>query len=72
MSQKADIIEWLKRHGTLTRAQAFRELGVAELSSRIGELETEGFEIPRKMIAVVARNGRRARVMEYRTPTKWA
>ncbi len=70
-TQKVDIIERLRSHGRLTRADAFFELGVAELSSRIGELEAEGFVIPRKMITVWARNGRKTRVMEYRTPTSW-
>ena len=70
-TQKIDIIEWLKSHGKLTRASAFYELGICELSSRIGELEAEGFKIPRKMIEVTARNGRKARVMQYRTPTRW-
>lgn len=70
-TQKTDIIEWLRSHGSLTRAEAFYELGVAELSSRIGELEAEGFTIPRQMISVIARNGRKTKVMEYHRPTRW-
>jgi hypothetical protein len=72
MSQKADIIEYLREHGSLTRWEAFTYLGIAELSSRIGELTKEGFEIPRKSIEVTARNGRVAKVMQYQTPTAWA
>ena len=72
MSQKTDIVEYLREYGTLTRSEAFHHLGVAELSSRIGELTKEGFEIPRKTIEVTARNGRKSKVTQYLTPTKWA
>ena len=72
MTQKSDIVQYLKDKGSITRWEAFTYLGVAELSSRIGELTAEGFEIPRKTIEVVARNGRRVKVTQYLTPSKWA
>lgn len=72
MTQKVDIIEYLQTHQSITRWEAFTYLGIAELSSRIGELTAEGFEIPRKSIEVTARNGRKVRVMQYLTPTRWA
>jgi hypothetical protein len=71
MSQKADLVDYLNRHGSITRAHAFLELGIAELSSRVGELEAEGFVVPREMIEVTARNGRKCRVMQYQRPTVW-
>lgn len=72
MTQKVDVIEYLRTHGSITRWEAFQYLGIAELSSRIGELTAEGFVIPRKSIEVIARNGRRVKVMQYLTPTVWA
>ena len=72
MTQKADIISYLREHKSITRWEAFQYLGVAELSSRIGELEKEGFVIPRKDVHVFARNGRKCRVKQYLTPTAWA
>ncbi len=39
MSQRVDLIDYLNRQGSITRAHAFSELGIAELSSRVGELE---------------------------------
>lgn len=71
MSQKCDVIEYLRRHGSITRMEAFRELGVCELPARIIELEREGFVIPRRDVHVLARNGRRCKVTQYRTPTVW-
>ena len=70
MTQKTDVAEWLMNKGTLTRLEAFTELGVAELSARIIDLESEGYEIPRKTVEVTARNGRKARVTQYQRPTK--
>lgn len=64
------VLNWLQTHGKLTRWTAFQELGVAELSSRIGELEGNDWVIPRKRITVVVRNGRKASVTEYLRPTK--
>ena len=70
MTQKADVLLYLQQHGQLTRATAFYRLGIAELSSRIGELEKEGWNIPRKPVTFKAKNGRKVRVMEYGRPIK--
>ena len=69
-SQKTEVLRYLQQHGKMTRADAFYKLGVAELSSRIGELEKEGWEIPRQRASFTARNGRKVQVMEYGRPIK--
>ena len=71
MSQKAEIIQRLKDFGSITTMSAFTQLGITRLAARISELEDDGFEIPRKSIDVWARNGRKCRVTQYQTPTKW-
>ena len=62
--------ERLKQHfdsgKTVTRLTAFIDLGICELSSRIGELEKTGYPIDRTMIEVVNRYGETVRVMEYK------
>lgn len=65
MTQKADLLRYLAKGHKVTRSTAFIELGIAELSSRIGELEADGWHIDRKRKTVTARNGRRCQVMEY-------
>lgn len=72
MSQKADVIEYLKAHGSITRIDAIYELGIIELPARIVELEREGFVIPRKSYTGHARNGRRYTSTRYYAPTVWA
>lgn len=69
-TQKADILHFLNRHGSLTRMQAFTELGICELSSRIGELEKEGYHFPREWMDGRAKNGRRWRVVKYLRPSR--
>lgn len=68
MSQIQDILNYLERNGSITRLQAFTDLGVAELSARIIDLEQKGFHIPRKRIQVTARNGRKCHVTKYQRP----
>lgn len=72
MTQKADVIEYLQRHGSITRIDAIYELGIIELPARIVELEREGFVIPRKNYTGLAKNGRKFTSTRYYTPTRWA
>ena len=67
-TQKSDVLQHLMRHGSLTRIQAIYDLGVIELSSRIGELEKDGYQIPRKPYTGTASNGRRYRSVRYMKP----
>ena len=67
-TQKQDVLDYLLAHGKLTRGEAFYELGVAELSSRIGEIERDGWNVPRETITVTARNGKRVSCMQYGRP----
>lgn len=72
MNQREQVFEYLKEFGSITRMQAAGELGIFELSSRIGELEREGFEVPRETVKVPNRYGKQCRVTRYYAPTKWA
>ena len=39
------ILAYLRRHGKITPAQAFHDLGISKLSTRIGELIELGYPI---------------------------
>lgn len=69
-TQKDLVLEYLLKHGSLTRFESYIEIGVVELASRIGELKADGWEIPSKWITVTARNGRKATIKEYGKPYK--
>jgi hypothetical protein len=68
MTQKTDLLDHLNAEGKITRAEAFNELGIAELSARVIDLEADGYIVPRKTVEVTARNGRKCRVTQYRRP----
>jgi len=70
-SQNIDVIEWLRKHGSITPMRALSELGVFRLAARIKDLENEGFQFERELIPVTARNGRVAHVMKYFEPHTW-
>ena len=69
-TQKQDILNYLFSHGSITRMEAFENIGVCELSSRIGELEHDGWTIPREWLHGQAANGRKWSVMKYLIPTR--
>ena len=51
-TQRARVVEYMKKHGSITRLNSCTELFIFELSSRIGELERRGwiFEKTRKSV----------------------
>jgi hypothetical protein len=65
-TQRDRLQDHFNNGGKVTRLTAFIDLGICELSSRIGELEKSGFPIHRQMIHIVNRYGETVRVMEYR------
>lgn len=65
MSQRTEILQYMKEHKTITRLDAAR-LGIMELSSRIGELERiDGISISGEWINVINRHGDKVRVKQY-------
>jgi len=66
MTQREEVLEYLRTHGSITRMESFINLGITELSSRIGEIERiDNVMIAREPITVKARNGRSVKVMKY-------
>ncbi len=51
---------------TITRLESFLELGICELSARVGELREEGYEVNSVWKKVVNRFGEKIKVKEYR------
>lgn len=65
-TQRERLQTYFENGGKVTRLNAFLELGICELSSRIGELEKSGYAIEREMIHITNRYGETVRVMQYR------
>jgi hypothetical protein len=68
MSQATDVIEFIKKHGSITTKQATDILGCYRLSGRIYDLKKFGIQIEKEMITVPRRDGTNTRVARYTIP----
>lgn len=50
MTQCERIIDYMERFGSITTFEAFSELGITRLASRIHDLTRDGYQIEREMI----------------------
>lgn len=48
MTQRDRVIQYIKDFGSITRAEAFNELGIVELAARICELERMGYKFEKE------------------------
>ena len=65
-SQQALIIDYLIWNEWITPLDAFVQLGITKLATRISELKRRGIVFDQKMIEVKNRRGETVRVMAYR------
>ena len=65
MTQKERILKWLNDNGSITRAEAFTELGIVEMPARICELKQMGYEFSRETIAKKNRYGENVCFTKY-------
>lgn len=65
MTQAERVLDYLESGKKLTRLNAFNELGIIELSSRICELKSKGHKVNKKMITVKNRYDEKCSVAEY-------
>lgn len=66
MTQGERIIAYMDEHGTITPFEAFQELGITKLATRISELRRDGEQIEKRYVSGVNRFGEKIQYMEYR------
>lgn len=64
-SQCEKIVEYMKKHGSITQMQAFVDIGCWRLASRINDLKKKGYAIKREMISVKNRYGEKVPIAKY-------
>lgn len=64
-NQHMQIMGYLERHGSITPMEAFENLHITKLSTRIGEMVREGAPIARAMQNVKKADGSSVRYMKY-------
>lgn len=65
MNQQQAIIDYIRKHKTITPMQAFNDLGITKLSTRISELRTKGVKVLDVWVADVNRYGEKIRYKKY-------
>lgn len=64
MNQREAVVRYMKKHGSITPAQAYTELGVERLAARISEIKLE-HGVKTEYIMVRNRLGQKIRVARY-------
>lgn len=65
MTQGEAILEYLKHHETISPMDAFYELGITKLATRVGELIRDGYKITKTPVNGTNRYGESTRYMVY-------
>lgn len=65
MTQCEKIIDYINRHGSITTWDAFRDLGITRLSSRIHDLVLKGYDFNRQSVTTKNRDGEPVTYTKY-------
>ena len=66
MTQQDRILEYLKEGKTLTRLNAWDQLGILEAPARISELRNKGYGIKTGFKTVLNRYGEKVKIAEWK------
>jgi hypothetical protein len=65
LTQREEVLEYIKRYGSIDFLSAIYDLGISQLAARIVELQYDGVLIEKKKIKRRARNGKEFGCMSY-------
>ena len=65
MTQREAIIEYITEFGSITPMQAFADLGVTKLATRISEMRKDGMKFRIEMISTKNRYGKSVNYAKY-------
>lgn len=66
MTQKEMIVKYIQDFGSISTYEAFVDLGIARLASRICDLKNDGYAIEKKIIKTKNRYGKSVHYARYR------
>ena len=64
-TQAQRVLGYMENNGSITQMEAWKEIGVMRLASRISELRKNGWKITSKMVKVKNRYGETCNVKRY-------
>lgn len=65
MTQHELILKYMDDFGSISRMEAFVDLGITKLSTRVGEMIRNGVQISKKTIHAKNRYGKKVHYMRY-------
>lgn len=65
MTQDERIIEYLKEHGSITPVEAWNELGITKLATRVSVMSRDGIAFNKELVKGVNRYGQPVHYMRY-------
>lgn len=65
-SQQLAILEYIRRYGSISPMEAFADLGITKLSTRISEMKMLGIQFAQDYESRTNRIGKPVRFMRYR------
>ena len=68
MTQAKRVIEYIEKFGSITPMEAFMDLGITKLATRISELRKEGMEFKKEYVKSKNRFGEIVYYMKYSFP----
>ena len=66
MTQHERILDYIDRFGSITPMDAFMDLGITKLATRIGEISRAGHRIEKKVEFAENRFGQKVHYMRYK------
>ena len=66
MTQCERILDYIDRHGSITRAEAMSECGIANFTARISDLRQQGVKLDVETVSRKNRYGESIRFARYR------
>lgn len=70
MSQENMILEYMRKHGSITSLEAYRDLGIMRLAARISVLQDRGHNVIGEYETDTNRYGEKVRFKRYRLAVK--
>lgn len=64
-TQKERILDYIDEFGSISALEAFRDLGVSQLSARLVEMEKDGIQFNKKQESALNRFGERVYYTRY-------
>lgn len=65
MNDRTQVLNYMKRYGSITRIEALSEIGTINLPDKIYQLKREGYAIRTENVKVRRRNGKLVTVARY-------